>query len=1163
MQRMFCFILIATGDILMFFTAIRYSRLIKQILQETDHRERFVRAMLVSLRVLPFFFFVGYTLAMLDVLLRPVTPIYLLVAVVFFFGAIFVAAVVQIQIISSGHLRERNERLRQSQEIIANHNENLQAQIEEHLVEITHQDVLLNDTNTVAAMLLAAEGKDFAATMAACMKMMADGVDVDRIQIWHNQKNGDNLYHELLFDWSREGEAVHASMPRRNTLLKSLPQWETLFADNKSVNGIVRTFSQEERDYLVPYDICSLLVIPVFLQDTLWGFVNFDDCRQERDFSESEENILRSASLLFVSAIVRNENESMLSKRFIQQEAMSRISRSFIARRDMADRINAALLEVGTLLEVDRVLVTVLGRDDRENQETYTWSRSGAIPVSPHGMGRNKLSPPNFPDTIAAGKIANSIYCNDTRSEPAYAAFDEMGVSAFVWAPLYVEEQYWGVLSVEDSGDNRTWTESDKQLINMASSALAGAVTRNRIEKERAAALEQAVQASKAKSDFLSNMSHEMRTPMNAIIGMTAIGWGAETIDRKNYAFEKIEGASNHMLGVINDILDMSKIEANKMELSYTEFSFEAMLRKVINVVRFRAEEKRQDLTVYIDSRISTHLIGDDQRLAQVLANLLSNAVKFTPDRGTILVDTCLIEDKDESCTLRIKVVDSGIGISKEQQERLFTSFGQAESSTSRKFGGTGLGLAISKSIVEMMNGRIWIESTLGEGAAFIVEVEMGQGLRDNESPINSYIGSAGLRLLVVDSAPRTRDYFRELAGQWGIACDTAGNMPEAKALLANGSYSMCFIEWDSADEAGAELAHFIRQEYGPEIPIIIMSAAEKTFFETNIDGVDLRRFLSKPVFPSEIAAAINDCFSGQAPASTKENTGEQNSFAGYRVLLAEDVELNKEIVLALLAPTMLEVDWAENGRVALEMYKAAPEQYDMIFMDVQMPDMDGYEATRQIRALEVPRAKWVPIVAMTANVFREDVERCMEAGMDDHLGKPLDFAEVMQKLHRFLIEKPALSDVEKPWEQGLVWRPEYETGDAAIDSQHKQLFVLTRNVIEACVAGQNTYMLSQALDFLAEYAVRHFADEEALQVQYNYYDYQNHKKLHEAFAEKVGGLIAEYKAGGSTEKLRNNVHSIIVRWLVQHIQGEDTKIAAYVRRLQDLAEAGEREEQS
>jgi CheY-like chemotaxis protein len=390
------------------------------------------------------------------------------------------------------------------------------------------------------------------------------------------------------------------------------------------------------------------------------------------------------------------------------------------------------------------------------------------------------------------------------------------------------------------------------------------------LEKQQA----EAEAASRAKSSFLATMSHEMRTPMNAIIGMTSIGKNAENSERKDYAFNKIEEAAMHLLNVINDVLDISKIEANKLELSIIEFNFEKMLEKIVNIMHFRMEEKHQKFTLNIDKNLPIFVIGDDHHLSQVIINLLSNAVKFSPNKGEISLDVVMMGEQDGICEIRVGVSDNGIGITPEQKEKLFSAFEQADSGISRKFGGTGLGLSISKHIVELMGGAIWIESEPGKGSKFIFTVKVKRG-------------------------------------------------------------------------------------------------AHNADFDIELDV--------KPIIN---AVGI---------------------FEGKRLLVAEDVEINREILISLLYNTGINIDCAQDGLAAVEMISASPAQYDAVLMDLQMPRMDGLEATKRIRAMTAPHLGNLPIIAMTAHVFKSDIDKCLEAGMNDHIGKPFDINDVLEKLHKYL----------------------------------------------------------------------------------------------------------------------------------------------------------------
>ena len=513
-------------------------------------------------------------------------------------------------------------------------------------------------------------------------------------------------------------------------------------------------------------------------------------------------------------------------------------------------------------------------------------------------------------------------------------------------------------------------------------------------EKENAQA------AAKAKSNFLSSMSHEIRTPMNAIIGMTRIAEGTEDITKLKYCLSTIETSSEHLLDIINDVLDMSKIESGRFELEYTKMNIEKMLMKICSIVVDSMERKKQKFNVILNRGLHQHYIGDELRLSQVITNLLSNAVKFTPEEGKITMTVDEVTQDGKISTIRFSVADTGIGIKEDQIEKLFQSFAQADGSITRQFGGTGLGLAISKNIVEKMSGRIWVESEYNKGAQFIFEVKL-ERFSYNETDADKDSIKSDVKLLVAESDDEIRNYFIKIINGFGMKADEAKNADEAVSCLESNRYDVLFMDQDMNGKSIFNILNRVSGKIDNNAIVIITSLLEWQKIKNTAVMMNINKYTTKPLFPSAILESINDVFSATHRTIVTKRSPEIEipDLSGINILLVEDVALNREIFAELLSDTKVSIDIAENGAYAVAKLEEDFDKYDIIIMDIEMPVMDGYEATKKIRSLDKPNAKTIPIIAMTANVFKEDVERCLAAGMNDHLAKPIDERIVIEKL--------------------------------------------------------------------------------------------------------------------------------------------------------------------
>lgn len=522
-------------------------------------------------------------------------------------------------------------------------------------------------------------------------------------------------------------------------------------------------------------------------------------------------------------------------------------------------------------------------------------------------------------------------------------------------------------------------------------------------------ALKTAEEASKAKTTFLSSMSHEIRTPMNAIIGLDSLALHEEDLSETTRDYlEKIGTSAQHLLSLINDILDMSRIESERMTLKNEEFAFSKLMEQINVIFSGQCQEKGLEYNCRIKGRLDDYYIGDSTKLRQVLINILGNAVKFTPEGGKVELSAEKIQSYDGKSTLRFMISDTGIGMSKEYLPKIFDTFSQEDAGATNKYGSSGLGMAITKSIVEMMNGSISVESEKNVGTTFTVTVTLLDSERSaSDESEDIEIHPQEMKVLVIDDDPLACEQAKLVLSQTGIAADTVQSGGEAVEMVRlcharQEPYNLIIVDWQMPGMDGVETTRQIRSVIGEETAIIILTAYnwDDILEEATAAGVD--SFIAKPLFSGNLLEEFKTALKRkQAQSYENEHKAE---LIGRRVLLAEDMEINAQIMMKVLEMREITTDYAKNGKEAVELFDSHEEgYYDAILMDMRMPEMDGLTATGRIREMDREDAKSIPIIALTANAFDEDVQRSLQAGLNAHLSKPVRPEVLLETLEKLI----------------------------------------------------------------------------------------------------------------------------------------------------------------
>ena len=521
------------------------------------------------------------------------------------------------------------------------------------------------------------------------------------------------------------------------------------------------------------------------------------------------------------------------------------------------------------------------------------------------------------------------------------------------------------------------------------------------------AAAREAAFANQAKTDFLSTMSHDIRTPMNAIIGLTTIAKkNLDDTESVRENLQKITLASNHLLTLINDILDISKVESGKLILSPQTFSIVEAVENLVNISQPMIKEKNIEFHFRISRMEKEYLYADQLRLNQIYINILSNAIKYTEPGGHVSVDMCEDESKKPGCVqLTYIVSDSGIGMSPEYMANMYQPFSRQTDSRVNSIQGTGLGLAITKQMVDLMNGTINCQSEPGKGTTFTVILDIPIAERQREDMVLETMD-----VLIVDDDPILLETAADTLKSLGVTADCAESASKALEMISHRheteqDYSIVILDWKMPDIDGIEMTRRIRSTVSPDIPILLISAYDRTDIEGAAKKSGANAFISKPLFRSTLYDTINDVLGTGAKSAEPEN--DYSDLHGMNILIAEDFDVNWEVISALLGMYGINSERAENGRICVEKMRSAAEgSYDLIFMDIQMPELNGLDATKNIRALDDPWASSIPIIAMTADAFSENVTECLNSGMNGHISKPVDIKLVIKEIYRIKEEK-------------------------------------------------------------------------------------------------------------------------------------------------------------